>query len=201
MFVDLGLFMRFLAILDTYLQRLIHWILQKVGVILSILIAILCIAMFIIGPFEYNEGLFDIDVFEIVSIIVFLGLTWRFFKKGHIAGLTKWKIVKDYCFLLTFTSLISSAVMGIWLYIELDHSGILTSAHFESIDNINTFIDLVFTAIMLYAFSPLPLKTVIKNTGNSEKSKSEASNNTDNSAPKDADFNPWQEKTENGNLK
>ena len=196
MSVELGLFMGFIGTLDTCLQQTIQWLLKKIGVILSIIIAILCIAMFIVGPFEYDEGLFDIDIFEIVSTIVFLGLTYRFFKKGRIAGLTKWKIVKDYSFLLTSTLLIFLSITGLWLYIELEDSGTLSVAYVKSIDDISTFFDLTFTVVMLYVFSPLSPRTVVKKTIKSETSKSEASSNTNNSDPKDADFDPLQENTE-----
>lgn len=194
--------MKFIATLDTYLQRMIRWCLDKISIILTIVLAIFFIAMIFISPFEYEEGLFDVDGFEIFSMTIFLLLTWRFFKKSHLAGLTKWKALKSYSLVLSLNLLISLASLGGIVLTELEKLGTITSSYFESNHDIDTFIWFIFTTIMLYAFAPLPQKTFSKNINDSE---SKASNRntqteqTEQTEQKDADFDPWGENTKKGN--
>ncbi|MCD9540608.1 hypothetical protein GLP22_05200 [Photobacterium carnosum] len=154
--------MRFITIADTYLQRIIHWCLKKVATIFSILIALSFIALFFTEPFEYDDGLFDIDKFEILSIVLFVILTWRFFKKARISELKIWYSIKRYALILTLNTLIPLAIIGFILIIKLDQTGTLTMSFLDDINDISLFIWFISIFISIYSFSPIPEITIIK---------------------------------------
>ena len=151
--------MRYITIADTYLQRIIHWCLKKVATIFSILIALSFIALFF-EPFEYDDGLFDVDRFEIISIILFVILTWRFFKKAKVYKFKIWYSIKRYALILTLNTLISLAIMGFILIIKLDQTGTLTMSFLDEINDISLFFWFISIFITIYSFTPLPKTTI-----------------------------------------
>ena len=152
--------MRYITIADTYLQRIIHWCLKKVATIFSILIALSFIALFFTEPFEYDDGLFDVDRFEIISIILFVILTWRFFKKAKVYEFKIWYSIKRYALILTLNTLISLAIMGFILIIKLDQTGTLTMSFLDKINDISLFFWFISIFITIYSFTPLPKTTI-----------------------------------------
>ena len=152
--------MRYITIADTYLQRIIHWCLKKVATIFSILIALSFIALFFTEPFEYDDGLFDVDRFEIISIILFVILTWRFFKKAKVYEFKIWYSIKRYALILTLNTLISLAIMGFILIIKLDQTGTLTMSFLDEINDISLFFWFISIFITIYSFTPLPKVTI-----------------------------------------
>ncbi|SMY33218.1 hypothetical protein [Photobacterium andalusiense] len=152
--------MRFITIADTYLQQIIHWCLKKVATIFSILIALSFIALFFTEPFEYDDGLFDVDRFEIISIILFVILTWRFFKKATVYEFKTWYSIKRYSLILTLNTLISLAIMGGILIIKLDQTGTLTMSFLDEINDISLFFWFISIFITIYSFTPLPKTTI-----------------------------------------
>ncbi|OBU32035.1 hypothetical protein [Photobacterium kishitanii] len=152
--------MRFITIADTYLQRIIHWCLKKVATIFSILTALSFITLFFTEPFEYDDGLFDVDRFEIISIILFVILTWRFFKKAKVYEFKIWYSIKRYALILTLNTLISLAIMGFILIIKLDQAGTLTMSFLDKINDISLFFWFISIFITIYSFTPIPKTTI-----------------------------------------
>ncbi|PSU62315.1 hypothetical protein, partial [Photobacterium phosphoreum] len=107
--------------------------------IFSILIALSFIALFFTEPFEYDDGLFDVDRFEIISIILFVILTWRFFKKAKVYEFKICYSIKRYDLILTLNTLISLAIMGFILIIKLDQTGTLTMSFLDEINDNSLF--------------------------------------------------------------
>ncbi|PSV15958.1 hypothetical protein [Photobacterium kishitanii] len=124
----------------------------------SILIALSFIALFFTEPFEYDDGLFDIDRFEIISMILFVIFTWRFFKKAKISELKIWYSIKRYALILTLNTLISFAIIGLVLIINLDQTGTLKMSFLDEINDISLFAWYISIFITIYSFTPTPKK-------------------------------------------
>ncbi|MEC6822912.1 hypothetical protein VXS02_05630 [Photobacterium piscicola] len=152
--------MKFITIADTYLQRIIHWCLKKTATIFCILIALSFIALFFTEPFEYDDGLFDVDRFEIISIILFVILTCRFFKKAKVYEFKIWYSIKRYALILTLNTLIPLAIMGFILIIKLDQTGTLTMSFLDKINDISLFLWFISIFITIYSLTPLPKTTI-----------------------------------------
>ncbi|WP_318520224.1 hypothetical protein [Photobacterium leiognathi] len=154
--------MRLITKTDIFLQKTLNIILNFTKNITCILLSIALIILSLINTFEYQEGLYDIDIFEVLYSITFLIITWRFFKRGNVLKYSKWDTLKKYTTILTQLILIAFSIMGITILITLDKKGVFYLSNFEKVDNIIIFVYSIFSITILYAFSPLPKKDIKK---------------------------------------
>ncbi|KPA52019.1 hypothetical protein VT25_18280 [Photobacterium leiognathi subsp. mandapamensis] len=154
--------MRLITKTDLFLQKTLNIIFNFTKNITCILLSIALIIFSLINTFEYQEGLYDIDIFEVLYSITFLIITWRFFNRGNVFKYSKWDTFKKYTTILSQLILIPFSIMGIIILITLDKKGVFYLSDFDKVDNIIIFIYSIFSITMIYTFSPLAKKDIKK---------------------------------------
>jgi hypothetical protein len=154
--------MEFLYSLDVLVQKFVAVCVKFFSVVFFSLLAVLNIVMLFTGFFEYGEGLAELDTVELFGCMLFVALSWRFFRRGRNAGCTRWPLLLRYCRIMAFNFLLISSVYAIVFTSLLYERGSITVAYLTSFDDQSLLLEMFIVLLLLYCLAPIPsLKTVV----------------------------------------
>ncbi|MCV2402935.1 hypothetical protein OFY17_08585 [Marinomonas sp. C2222] len=170
---------RLLGLFDLSLGYLLSWIMRACLYVFTLLFFILCAFFIFYTPFEDSLNISELDNLELLVVVIFIGVSIRFFIRSKMEGLSVWQRIRHYVLVSIVANAVSSLIYMSYLITLLYQRGEFGISDAEAYDDFTFFASSIFYILALYAFTPLPKLSWL--------SKKKVSND-ESEAPLQADF-------------